>query len=62
MNQLRPPPSVAAGIDLWHPERASGRPPPAGFVLVANFHTHPVCAICLFASGQFNNTHWYLDG
>ena len=42
MNQLRPPPGVAAGIDLWSPENASGRPPPAGFVLVATFHTHPV--------------------
>ncbi|KAJ8078102.1 hypothetical protein PM082_000308 [Marasmius tenuissimus] len=42
MNQLRPPPNVAAGIDLWHPERAPGRAPPAGFVLVATFHTHPM--------------------
>lgn len=42
MNQLRPPANVAAGINLWDPESASGRPPPAGYVLVANFHTHPM--------------------
>ncbi|PPQ65615.1 hypothetical protein CVT24_011823 [Panaeolus cyanescens] len=42
MNQLHPAPGVAAGIDLWNPEGAPGRPPPAGFVLVATFHTHPM--------------------
>ncbi|KAJ3515636.1 hypothetical protein NLJ89_g1634 [Agrocybe chaxingu] len=28
-------------IDLNNPAGATGRPPPAGWVLVANFHTHP---------------------
>ena len=42
LNQARPNPSATAAINLDGPERASGRPPPAGFVLVANFHTHPV--------------------
>lgn len=42
MNQLRPPTDVVAGINLWDPEHASGRRPPAGYVLVATYHTHPV--------------------
>ena len=41
MNRQRPP-AVAAGIDLNTPESNPGRPAPAGWVLVANFHTHPV--------------------
>ncbi|KAJ7247041.1 hypothetical protein C8J57DRAFT_1523255 [Mycena rebaudengoi] len=44
MSQSRPPPNVAAGIDLWNPDRAPGNRPLAGHVLVATFHTHPMGA------------------
>ncbi|KAF5372023.1 hypothetical protein D9615_008091 [Tricholomella constricta] len=36
------PPNVAAGINLNDPESNPGTPAPAGYVLVANFHTHPM--------------------
>ncbi|KAJ3505091.1 hypothetical protein NLJ89_g7596 [Agrocybe chaxingu] len=42
MHQLRPPANRAAGINLNDPESNPGGRPPAGFVLVANFHTHPM--------------------
>ncbi|KAF5371971.1 hypothetical protein D9615_008102 [Tricholomella constricta] len=41
MNRLHPP-NVAAGINLNSPESNPGTPAPAGWVLVANFHTHPM--------------------
>ncbi|KAF8074509.1 hypothetical protein FPV67DRAFT_584750 [Lyophyllum atratum] len=41
MNRTRPP-AVAAGIDLNNPESNSGNPAPQGWVIVANFHTHPM--------------------
>ncbi|KAF9461519.1 hypothetical protein BDZ94DRAFT_1263561 [Collybia nuda] len=42
MNQIRPPANVAAGINLNDPESNPGGHPPNNFVLVANFHTHPM--------------------
>ncbi|KAG6908247.1 hypothetical protein DXG01_005581 [Tephrocybe rancida] len=42
LSQNATPGSGTAAIDLNNPEANPGQPAPAGWVIVANFHTHPM--------------------